>query len=352
MRFLCLHPWRLTPRQVDQLFLLAKQFFHWPAAALALPRVTRCAGVLVRDQVQMRALRLPNAHPRQTHLSQSATVYRTAGYRIANPVGKPIVQRSPERIDPLPLSLPDNLMIGRDRSVPDQPVHLQVAREWARRIPAIEDHVAAADTIAQRFAGQIDSQIQFGTVLLRQSAFLGAPQPKAQRDAQWSPTGQQNHDIDCVDVAPFGGKPQPFGPRQGLAGGLGDDHVVNNPNRGAKQVGQCACQRTQGCHQQRGQIALTQQTRELIVASARQIATDPQQRGAVVNQNETGNIGCYSEQAPATQYLVHQYGLEDCPNCLHGFANARTTLAMGTATKYGTIRHGGPLRLMMVSAST
>jgi len=138
---------------------------------------------------------------------------------------------------------------------------------------------------------KVDGQFQFGAIELRRSTFPWTPQPKAQRDAQWSPAVQQDHDVDRPDIALLGRTPQPFGPRQGRTRRCGDNHIINNPDRWPQDVAERACQRAQGGHQQGRQIVLAEPSRKLIVTRAGQIAAEPEQRGTVVDQNQASDIG-------------------------------------------------------------
>ena len=119
MGLLRFHPPRLTPGQIEQLFLVTEHRFDRPPPDLAGPGLTWCTLALIRDQIQIGPLRLIDPHPRQPHMPDPWTVDIRTRHDHPQPAGRPIVQLAFQCINPLPLAMAydDVWLIGGGRGI-------------------------------------------------------------------------------------------------------------------------------------------------------------------------------------------------------------------------------------------
>ena len=103
MRFLSFYPRRRASGQLHQLLLIAEKHLHRPAAALRPPRPRRRTARIIRDQVQVRPLRLVHADACQTNMAQVRTVDAGASNIVANAVRQPVMQLPAQGVHPVPL---------------------------------------------------------------------------------------------------------------------------------------------------------------------------------------------------------------------------------------------------------
>src|SRR3954453_13091318 len=101
MRLLRFHPRRLTPSQIEQLFLVAEHRFDRPTTDLARPGLTWRTGAIIRHQIQIGPLGLVDAHPRQPYLPDPRAVEIRPRDQPLDPPRRPVVQLAPQRVDPL-----------------------------------------------------------------------------------------------------------------------------------------------------------------------------------------------------------------------------------------------------------
>ena len=316
---------------------LRKDYFHRPAAALRPPRQRRRTARLIRDQVQVRPLRLVHADACQTNMAQVRTVDAGASDIVANAVRQPVMQLPAQGVHPLPLPRHHHLVIARQGAVPAQPLTNQVVGQHAGGIPAIEDHVLAVQAVGQGFGHQVTGQHQFGLIAPLGCLLLRAPQAEAQGDPHGAAAGEQDYDIDGVDVASLGRTPQAFGPGQGLAGRFGHDDIIDNPHGRAE----CPRCRSQTGHQQGWQAALAQQTGQAVVTDAGQRAGRPGTGRPTLDQQHGGNVVGQGQVAPGGDHLGDGQGRQGGVDGGARLAHPGTTPAVRTDASYGRLLQGG-----------